>query len=116
MNPSAHNQESNIQNPKSALLLLAYGGPDNLDDIEPYLQNIRGGRAVSPALVAEYKRRYALIGGQSPLLEISRRQATALRRALESRTGVVGPKRCSNSPGRALRTSWRCAWRRTIPP
>ncbi|NOZ05533.1 MAG: ferrochelatase, partial [Chloroflexi bacterium] len=44
-----------------------------------------------PALVAEYKRRYALIGGRSPLLEITQRQATALRRVLESRTGFAGP-------------------------
>ncbi len=72
------------------MLLLAYGGPEGLDDIEPYLRNIRGGRAVSPALVAEYKRRYALIGGRSPLLAITRRQATALRRVLESRTGFAG--------------------------
>jgi len=72
-------------------LLLAYGGPEGLDDIEPYLRNIRGGQAVSPALVAEYKRRYALIGGRSPLPEITRRQATALRRVLESRTGFAGP-------------------------
>ncbi len=80
MNPSAHN-------PKSAVLLLAYGGPDSLDDIEPYLRNIRGGQAVSPALVAEYRQRYALIGGRSPLLEITRRQAAALRRALRGATG-----------------------------
>ena len=36
-----------------AVLLLAYGGPDSLDDIEPYLLDIRGGRPTSPELVAE---------------------------------------------------------------
>jgi ferrochelatase len=80
-----------IQNPTLATLLLAYGGPDSLDDVEPYLRNVRGGRDVPPALVAEYRRRYALIGGRSPLLEITRRQAEALRRALLVRTGFVGP-------------------------
>jgi len=76
-----------VRNPKSAVLLLAYGGPESLDDVEPYLRNIRGGQDVPPALVAEYKRRYALIGGRSPLLKITRRQAAALRRALRGATG-----------------------------
>ena len=26
------------------VLLMAYGGPDSLDDVEPYLLDIRGGR------------------------------------------------------------------------
>jgi ferrochelatase len=66
--------------PKSpvGILLLAYGGPDSLDDVEPYLLDIRGGRATSPELVEEIKERYALIGGRSPLLDITRRQAEAL--------------------------------------
>jgi ferrochelatase len=60
------------------ILLMAYGGPDSLDDIEPYLLDIRGGRSTSPELIAEIKERYALIGGRSPLLEITRAQAAAL--------------------------------------
>jgi len=80
-----------MSNPKSAVLLLAYGGPDSLDDVEPYLRKVRGGRSVPSALVAEYKRRYALIGGRSPLLEMTRRQAEALRRALMARTDFTGP-------------------------
>jgi len=60
------------------LLLMAYGGPDSLDDVEPYLLDIRGGRPTSPELVAEIRHRYALIGGRSPLLEITRQQAQAL--------------------------------------
>jgi ferrochelatase len=60
------------------ILLMAYGGPDSLDDVEPYLLDIRGGRPTSPELVEEIKERYALIGGRSPLLDITRRQAEAL--------------------------------------
>jgi ferrochelatase len=62
----------------TGILLLAYGGPDSLDDVEPYLLDIRGGRPTSPELVEEIKERYALIGGRSPLLEITRQQAEAL--------------------------------------
>jgi ferrochelatase len=60
------------------ILLMAYGGPDSLEDVEPYLLDIRGGRHTPPELVEEIKERYALIGGRSPLLEITRQQAEAL--------------------------------------
>jgi ferrochelatase len=60
------------------ILLMAYGGPDSLDDVEPYLLDIRGGRPTSPELVEEIKERYALIGGRSPLLELTRQQAQSL--------------------------------------
>ena len=68
--------------PLTGVLLLAHGGPNSLEDIEPFLLNIRGGRAFPPHLVAEIRDRYRQIGGRSPLLEISRRQAHALEEAL----------------------------------
>ena len=36
-----------------AVLLMAYGGPASLDDVEPYLHDVRGGRASTPEFVAE---------------------------------------------------------------
>lgn len=65
-----------------AVLLMAYGGPDRLEDVEPYLLDVRGGRATSPALVAEVRRRYATIGGRSPIRERTEAQARALAAAL----------------------------------
>src|SRR5512142_2789042 len=67
---------------KQAVLIMAYGGPDSLADIEPYLLDIRGGRPTSPELVAEIRERYARIGGRSPLLEITRAQAAGLDKCL----------------------------------
>ncbi|MFQ6059183.1 MAG: ferrochelatase, partial [Anaerolineae bacterium] len=67
-----------------AVLVTAYGGPDSLEDIEPYLLNIRGGRPTPPALVEEVKERYRLIGGRSPLPEITRAQAQALEARLRA--------------------------------
>lgn len=61
-----------------AVLLLAYGGPDSVDDVEAYLMDVRGGRATPPALLEELRARYALIGGGSPLLARTREQAGAL--------------------------------------
>lgn len=65
-----------------AVLLMAYGGPDSLDDIRPYLLDVRGGRETPEALVEEIRERYALIGGKSPLLEITNAQASALEAEL----------------------------------
>lgn len=67
---------------KRALLLMAYGGPDSLADVEPYLLDVRGGRPTSPELTKEIRDRYALIGGRSPLLERTREQAAALEARL----------------------------------
>ena len=64
------------------VLLMAYGGPASLDDVEPYLMDVRGGRPTSGELVEEIRRRYAAIGGRSPILEHTRAQAAALGRAL----------------------------------
>lgn len=66
------------------VLLMAYGGPNSLDEVEPYLLDVRGGRLPSPALIAEVRERYRLIGGRSPLLDLTRQQAAALERALNA--------------------------------
>lgn len=63
---------------KTAILLMAYGGPDSLESVEPYLLDVRGGRPTSAELVEEIRQRYAEIGGKSPLLEITMLQAKAL--------------------------------------
>jgi len=69
---------------ETAVLLMAYGTPSTPDEIEPYLADIRRGRTPSPEAVQELKSRYAKIGGRSPLLEITKAQASALERQLWS--------------------------------
>jgi len=68
---------------KTAVLLLAYGGPDSLDDVPAYLRDVRGGQPVSQILLDETIRRYRLIGGRSPLLDITRRLASKLQSAID---------------------------------
>jgi protoporphyrin/coproporphyrin ferrochelatase len=70
---------------KTGILVMAYGGPDSLEDVEPYLLDVRGGRPTSPHLVEEIRERYARIGGRSPLLEITRQQAMAVENELNRR-------------------------------
>ncbi|MGH9381262.1 MAG: ferrochelatase [Thermoanaerobaculia bacterium] len=72
------------------VLLLAYGGPLALAEVEPFLADIRGGRPAPPELVAEVRSRYAAISGRSPLLDNTWRQAAALERSLDER-GVSRP-------------------------
>src|SRR5947209_6000176 len=63
------------------VILMTYGSPTTLDDIPTYLKNVRAGRPADEALIAEFRRRYELIGG-SPLLRITREQAAALQEEL----------------------------------
>jgi len=71
-----------------AVLLMAYGGPGSLDEVEPYLQDVRGGRPTAPEFVQEIRQRYARIGGRSPIRELTEAQAAGVRRALGERFAV----------------------------
>ncbi len=59
---------------KQAVLLLAHGTPETVDQIPEYLRNVVSGRPVPQAVVEEIQHRYALIG-HSPLTEITLAQA-----------------------------------------
>lgn len=61
------------------VLFMAYGAAGSPEEVEPYLRDIRGGRPTPPALVSEIQNRYRQMGGQSPLLDITRGQAEATR-------------------------------------
>jgi len=64
------------------VLVMAYGGPDNIDEVEPYLLDVRGYRATAPEIIHEVRERYREIGGRSPILEQTQAQACALESAL----------------------------------
>jgi ferrochelatase len=69
---------------KLGVLLMTYGSPaDDLHDLPQYLAAVRGGREPSGDLVAEFRRRYKLIGG-SPLIPITRAQAAAVEERLHA--------------------------------
>jgi len=60
--------------PKQAVLLLAHGTPETVEQIPEYLRNVVSGRPLPPAVIEEIQHRYALIG-RSPLTEITMEQA-----------------------------------------
>jgi len=66
------------------LLVMAYGGPNNLEEVEPYLMDVRGYRPTAPEIVHEVRERYREIGGRSPILERTWAQAHALESALNT--------------------------------
>lgn len=67
-----------------AVILLAYGTPRSLDDVEAYYTHIRGGRRPSAEQLADLVGRYKRIGGASPLIRITEAQRGGLERALSS--------------------------------
>ena len=70
------------KHPPTAVILMAYGSPERLEDIPAYLADIRGGRPVREEAVATLVDHYRRIGGSSPLNEITGAQAAALEREL----------------------------------
>lgn len=70
---------------KLGVLMMAYGSPESLDDMEAYLNDIRGGRPMSPEFVEEFRGRYAQIGGKSPLNELTFAQGKSTEAVLQKR-------------------------------
>ena len=66
---------------KQAVLLIAHGSPERVEDIPEFLQNISRGRPMPEAVVREVQHRYSLIGS-SPLTRITQAQAAGVEREL----------------------------------
>ena len=83
--------------PRVAVVLFNLGGPDRPEAIKPFLINLFTdpailrvpffvrpflARAIARARLAPARANYALLGGKSPLLELTQQQAVALEAAL----------------------------------
>ena len=64
------------------VLLMAYGSPERPDEVEPYFTHIRGGRTPPLESVEKLQRRYGIVGGRTPLLEITHAVRQGLERKL----------------------------------
>src|SRR6266536_418272 len=62
---------------KTAVLLLAHGSPNSVEEVPDFLLRVTGGRPLPPDVIEEVKRRYMLIG-RSPLTEITVKQGELL--------------------------------------
>ncbi len=66
-----------------AILMIAFGGPEKPQDIRPFLNNVTSGRPIPQDRIEEVAHHYELIGGRSPLNELTFRQARGLESALK---------------------------------
>jgi ferrochelatase len=66
---------------RNAVLLLAHGSPDSVDEIPEFLNQITRGRLVPAEVIEEVKHRYGLIG-RSPLTVLTQRQGELLTKEL----------------------------------
>lgn len=69
---------------KMGLLVMAYGTPYKIEDLERYYTHIRHGRKPSDEMIDELRGRYEAIGGISPLAKITLDQAEKLEQRLNS--------------------------------
>jgi ferrochelatase len=72
---------------EAAVVLMAYGSPDRIEDVPAYYTDIRGGRPVRPELLADLTERYRRVGieDSNPLNEITEQ----VRAALQTDLGVT---------------------------
>jgi ferrochelatase len=68
---------------KQAVLLLAHGTPETVEQIPEYLRNVVSGRPLPQHVIEEIQHRYSLIG-RSPLTEITIEQACLIEGELQS--------------------------------
>jgi ferrochelatase len=67
-----------------ALLIVAFGGPEGMEDVIPFLENVVRGRNVPRQRLLEVARHYELFGGVSPLNEQNRALMTTLQMEFET--------------------------------
>jgi ferrochelatase len=68
------------------VLLMTYGSAVTAEDVPAYLRSVYRGKDPDPELVAEFQRRYRLVG-RSPLIERTREQGAALGALLAAEHG-----------------------------
>jgi ferrochelatase len=69
---------------KIGVLVMSYGTPENMDEIEEYYTHIRRGHAPTTEQLADLTKRYdAIVGGVFPLRENTNRQVEGLQAALD---------------------------------
>ena len=71
--------------PFDGVLLLSFGGPEQPDDVIPFLQNVTRGRGIPPERLVEVAEHYHHFGGRSPINDQNRALLAALRAELDRR-------------------------------
>src|SRR6185503_19877678 len=72
-----------LHNNYDALLLVSFGGPEGMDDVIPFLENVLRGRNVPRERMLQVARHYELFDGVSPINQQNRDLIAALEKELE---------------------------------
>ncbi|MDO5114376.1 MAG: ferrochelatase [Planctomycetia bacterium] len=72
---------------KKGLLLFTYGGPETMEEVEPFIREILHGRPLCERRLAQILKHYALFHGKSPLNDASRQLFRQLREKIDA-TGL----------------------------
>src|SRR5919199_494601 len=72
-----------LQSEYDALLVVSFGGPEGMNEVMPFLENVLRGRNVPVERMRAVARHYELFGGVSPINEQNRALVTALEKELE---------------------------------
>jgi ferrochelatase len=67
-----------------ALLVVSFGGPEGMDDVIPFLENVTRGRNVPRERLLQVAHHYELFGGVSPINQQNRELIAALTKDLET--------------------------------
>jgi ferrochelatase len=66
-----------------ALLVVSFGGPEGMDDVLPFLENVLRGRNVPRERMLQVAKHYEMFGGVSPINQQNRNLIAALEKELE---------------------------------
>lgn len=69
---------------KEGLLLFTYGGPETMEEVEPFIREILHGRPICEKRLAQIQKHYALFQGKSPLNDASRQLFQRLKSKIRS--------------------------------
>jgi ferrochelatase len=76
--------------PYDAILLLSFGGPEQPDQVMPFLRNVTAGRGIPDERLTAVAEHYYGFGGRSPINDQNRALLAALRTELDRR-GIATP-------------------------
>ena len=66
-----------------ALLVVSFGGPEGMDDVIPFLENVLRGRNVPRERMLKVAKHYEMFGGVSPINQQNRNLIAALQKELD---------------------------------